>query len=672
MRLLQSILALLFCCTTLYAVTPEKSEDTSVEDSLLRVLLTASGKSRAKTLNILIDYYYAKGKDTLALSTLDDLITLEQSMGREKEEGVARWRRIVVLNNFSRNKDIPAEVDVQMAWFKDHQQWDYFYRVWQRKTTAYCTLGKMQLALQDVQQMLNDAQQRDNDMGRAMAHKQLGVIYLNMKQPDLALEDFRQCIDLLKDNDSETSSLCNIYYRMSKAYEMKHDYVNELKLNDKWLALVEQIAKKSDDRTIYGLFNSCFIARASAYIGLRNFPEAERALHKAERSTRLSNSNLSHQHFYKMMARYCLIMGEPSKAIAYCDSVGSTDEPGEEREGGIDEIRGRALMMLGLGMESAKVFQRLYLQRDSLFGHEARQHLDELNIQEESEETKQTFFLIIVVIIFCALLILGIWGWVFARRLKLTNDKLRIANDQLCVANERASVSSKMKTEFIRNISHEIRTPLNIVSGFAQILTTPGVSIPDRDMTDIHSRMTENTDRITKLVDRMLELSDASSEVVIERNDHSDVLHIVTLAVDNSRIALHTFPGDADSQVTFESLINLSPGEIPLLTHQTYAIRILAQMLENAWKFTKQGKITLSMEHDDNLVRLIVEDTGVGIPPTDVEHIFDEFVQLDPFADGTGIGLTVARSLARRMGGNLWLADTSTTGSRFVFELLRK
>jgi signal transduction histidine kinase len=66
-----------------------------------------------------------------------------------------------------------------------------------------------------------------------------------------------------------------------------------------------------------------------------------------------------------------------------------------------------------------------------------------------------------------------------------------------------------------------------------------------------------------------------------------------------------------------------------------------------------------------------VEDTGIGIPADQTEHIFEEFVQLNEFADGAGIGLTVARSIAQRMGGNLWLDTDYTQGSRFVLELLK-
>lgn len=122
----------------------------------------------------------------------------------------------------------------------------------------------------------------------------------------------------------------------------------------------------------------------------------------------------------------------------------------------------------------------------------------------------------------------------------------------------------------------------------------------------------------------------------------------------------------------FEIISNQPTDSVALITNELYAIRALSQILENAVKFTYEGSITLKTEYTENHLRFIVEDTGIGISADQADHVFEEFVQLDDFADGTGIGLTVARSIAQRMGGGLWLDTKYTQGSRFIFELLRK
>jgi len=118
-------------------------------------------------------------------------------------------------------------------------------------------------------------------------------------------------------------------------------------------------------------------------------------------------------------------------------------------------------------------------------------------------------------------------------------------------------------------------------------------------------------------------------------------------------------------------------------------VRALSLLLDNAMKFTrpaeaalgtgaevKPGKVLLSVcleaSPDDaskQLLAFVVEDNGIGVPAEEAERIFDEFVQLDEYYDGTGIGLTVARSIARRLDGDIILDTSYTGGARFVMTL---
>jgi signal transduction histidine kinase len=170
----------------------------------------------------------------------------------------------------------------------------------------------------------------------------------------------------------------------------------------------------------------------------------------------------------------------------------------------------------------------------------------------------------------------------------------------------------------------------------------------------------------------MLALSDANSETIIERHEQTDAQDIVFQAIERSKIALCTRPENTDSAIVFEYRDGQTAASVDLRTNKLYAVRVLAHLLENALKFTQEGSITLRMETTDSKVRFIVEDTGIGIPSDLAEYIFEEFAQLDSFAEGIGIGLTVARSVAQRMGGNLWLDPSYSQGARFIFELLRE
>jgi signal transduction histidine kinase len=232
-----------------------------------------------------------------------------------------------------------------------------------------------------------------------------------------------------------------------------------------------------------------------------------------------------------------------------------------------------------------------------------------------------------------------------------------------------------MKSEFIRQISHEIRTPLNILSGFTQVLTTTGMELDDETKADVCRQILENTDRITGLVNKMLELSDANSQTVIERNDQVLAVQIAAEAADVCGIA--TAP-----HLNFDIHVSPEAETAKLTTNQASAVRALSLVLDNARKFTKPAeahtrydipddkkRATLRLEVKEMSLQFIVEDNGIGIPATEADRIFDEFVQLDSYYDGTGIGLTVARSLARRLGGDILLDTSYAPGACFVMTL---
>lgn len=269
-------------------------------------------------------------------------------------------------------------------------------------------------------------------------------------------------------------------------------------------------------------------------------------------------------------------------------------------------------------------------------------------------------WLLLMAIVFVFLIVFSINRYLLSRR--------------LLVANAKAEESTRMKTNFIKQISHEIRTPLNIVSGFTQVLTSPTTQLSEKEKEEISQQMIEGTERITGLVNKMLELSDMSSQTVLEKKNEVSAQDIARQAVQASGI-------EQAPHVAFS--LQLGQGtDTRFKTHRRSAVRILELLLDNAMKFTHQAesyhamleegkreRVTLTVSYEDSHARFVVEDTGIGIPVKEAERIFDEFVQLDDYYDGTGIGLTVARSLARRLGGDVLLDTSYTDGARFVMTL---
>ena len=297
--------------------------------------------------------------------------------------------------------------------------------------------------------------------------------------------------------------------------------------------------------------------------------------------------------------------------------------------------------------------------------------------QKENELMEQRSNLsdmrLLTVYITLVLVILGFGLFIFFRHRAAV--RLEKAYYDLERANMRAEESSRMKSDFIQQISHEIRTPLNILSGYTQLLAMPDMTYDKATLDNIKEQITENTDRITNLVNKMLELSEAKNHSDIECNDEVTAQQIASEAVSASGI-------DEAGHLTFSIIMSPDVSQVTIHTNLRASARALSQVLDNARKFTApaesrqhekltdhQQKVVLRISVSSDRMFFSVEDTGIGIPHKEAERIFDEFVQLDEFYEGTGIGLTVARSLARRIGGDIMLDTAYIGGSRFVLTL---
>lgn len=337
----------------------------------------------------------------------------------------------------------------------------------------------------------------------------------------------------------------------------------------------------------------------------------------------------------------------------------------------------KAYIKSGNKEQALKMAERIVDSVDSVYNYELHHNAAELAIMYETQEKEKQIseqqsmlknqrylaFLVAALLILISFIIITLLRLRSARKLADKNKELKQKNKELIQANARAEESSRMKTDFIQQISHEIRTPLNVLSGFTQILTAPNAELTEEERADINERVTQNTNRITELVNKMLELSDMHSKSVIDRVDQVTTVQIAAQAVEISDIS-------KAKHLTFNMEFDPSADKM-IRTNSYSASRALALLLNNAAKFTKEGSAELRITIDGNtqMVVYTVTDTGIGIPPYEAEHIFEEFFQLDNYYEGTGIGLSVARSIARRLGGDIRLDTTYQGGARFVMTL---
>ena len=276
-------------------------------------------------------------------------------------------------------------------------------------------------------------------------------------------------------------------------------------------------------------------------------------------------------------------------------------------------------------------------EMDSVFGLIQDAHYNQMatgrslmRTREEAMEHKKsvrrlTNWIIGICVAFLIIYIMG------RRRLtRIIWDK----NKKLKVALERAEESNHMKSAFINNMSHEIRTPLNAIGGFSSVLCQPGIELSEEEKKNMREHITYNVELITTIVNEVLELSKSESEKSLRPDSEMTDVAINDLC----RKLLHSRADDSHEGV----------------------------------EFTEKGYIELRCEYDKaaRQVRLVVEDTGVGINPEDRDRIFGRFEKAsDNFREGIGLGLAISQRLASSIGGEITLDAAYTDGCRFILSI---
>lgn len=302
------------------------------------------------------------------------------------------------------------------------------------------------------------------------------------------------------------------------------------------------------------------------------------------------------------------------------------------------------------------------LAQEASYDHIATERTLRLAQDEAASSQKEVKILMYVLI---GLIVVFLFVYIMGRRRLMLKiwERNKLLKDALAHAEE----SDRMKSAFISNMSHEIRTPLNAVAGFSSLLVESGSEIGEAEKKDMQERITNNVELITSIVDEMLELSKSESESNLRpQTEYTDVwVNQLCRGVLRSMV----MKAKKGVEMRFASKL---PDDFVIRTHPATVKRILYHILDNAQKFTEQGYIELrcGVDKEKHQIKLIVTDTGIGIPKEDHGRIFDLFEKgNENFKEGIGLGLPICRRLAASIGGEVKLDDSYTEGSRFILTI---
>jgi PAS domain S-box-containing protein len=223
-----------------------------------------------------------------------------------------------------------------------------------------------------------------------------------------------------------------------------------------------------------------------------------------------------------------------------------------------------------------------------------------------------------------------------------------------------------LRSDFVATASHELRTPMTSISGAARTLLRHGEQLPPKRHNDFLEMIVEESDRLARIVDQILVASRIEAGKVDVTFERCDATGIARSVVESVR---HRAPAEIELHLD-------APDSLEVDCDPDRLRQVLGNILDNAIKYSPDGgEVRVELRGEDDTVRFVVQDEGMGFEPSAAEAIFERFHRLDPHQTrgigGTGLGLYIARELVRRMGGRIWAESERGRGAAFSFELPR-
>ena len=604
--------------------------------------------------------------------------TTTQSSVVSHDSAYARFDVAQNFYNCNQHDSLIAVAPEILDFLRDNQEWRLYYILWQYVAEDYVWFNEFDEATKEALAMQEDAIARNDSFGLAMSYGVQGTAYLAQDVFDEAKRCYKNFIQIYPKNEKD-GPITEVYYYYYGCLENTKDTAAIDSLLNEWALLLKDLppTQDPDQQMAYASWRLKYFRRKFTYLVAKDsLTQATQTLDSIVKYTKLAGDVIVEQintiddHRDLAMAK-----GDYTTALGYAEEnmKHTIGDVGNRR----DALANRAEVFEKLGRyrEALADLRAADSLKDSVQQANNREQLNRLNkrfalneLQSQNNLLKQrsrfTTGGVAMILSVIALLVFLVLNSRWNRRLQIKNTQLQrernvvvAQNKQLAIERDHAEAASRAKTSFMQSMTHEIRTPLNAINGFTQVLTMKDIELPDAERMDFCERIQENTRLLTTILDDLLLISDFESSSELPPAELCVVSAIIDQAADMIRPVVA-------KTVTFDTQCTL-PADQTIESYPRLIHIALSKLLENAAKFTTVGSITLKVSQEDAKLHFSVEDTGPGIPPDKKEYIFERFTKLDSFAQGTGLGLTVGRMIAERLGGTLTLDTDYTNGSKF-------
>jgi signal transduction histidine kinase len=246
-------------------------------------------------------------------------------------------------------------------------------------------------------------------------------------------------------------------------------------------------------------------------------------------------------------------------------------------------------------------------------------------------------------------------------------EELQIMSDKLAKANDKLRMLDNEKTDFLSIASHQIRTPLTAVKGFISLALEGSFGELNDKLRDALQKVYANNERVVNLVEDLLNISRIESGRMEFNFSKWSMENICQEVVDT--LALKA----KDRGLFLEYIMPGKP--LPEITTDGPKVKeVVSNLVDNAVKYTPKGGVTVTLDESENIIRVTVSDTGIGIPSSELPYLFTKFSRGKDTSrlntGGTGLGLYVCKSIIDNVGGNIWAeSEGKEKGSHFILEI---
>ena len=405
--------------------------------------------------------------------------------------GEAMCARIVLFYNSDMVDSIIKHAPEDLKELRKFEQWDRYYEIWTHLANTYLYSGQPNKALREVQQIFDDAKQRDNKYGMGIAYYTMGSVYASLNNFDESISSYQKGLDILSTIRPYPAILPDLYAYYGDILNFKHEYVKLEKLTQRWgVFLKEYITSNPElsDYTTKILYTYYYIACGQTHLGLGNDAEAEKDLLEARKYIE-TEEEINGKTWLLYMAKLRYQQKRYKEALELNNRRFALAKDEDDMTAYIDVISQRADILRELGQykEAADFYRQMYQINDSVNGLETKRqlnemntlfHVDELEMEQERAQFRNT--MIIVGLIVLALIIFSIFRYIAAKRLKVAHEKLQTTHEELLTAYDQLEETTTAK----ERIESDLRIARNI-----QMSMVPH-TFPDRPDIDLYAAMT--------------------------------------------------------------------------------------------------------------------------------------------------------------------------------------